>query len=84
MLTMQLLLLLVSVVHYVAVRVAMGNLISGSLELLWALAWHGAALVPMIKFGEDQLLLPWAACTASTSELIGEDSHVIISLDASQ
>ena len=57
---------------------------SGSLELPWALAWHGAALVLVRQSGEDQLLLPWVDCTASTSEVIGEDSHVIISLDAIQ
>ena len=28
--------------------------------------------------------MPWADCSVSTSELIGEDSPVIISLDVSQ
>ena len=60
-----------------------GKFGSGLLELPWALAWYGTVLVQVSQFGEDQLLLPWADCTGSTSELICEDSRVIISLDAS-
>ena len=51
------------------------------LELPWALARHGAALVPMSSFGEDQLLLPWAYCSTGTGELIGEDLPMIIRLE---
>ena len=50
------------------------------LELPWTLAWHGAALVPMSQFGEDQMLLPWADCIACTNELIGEDLPMMIRL----
>ena len=50
-----------------------GNLVM-MLELPWALAWHGVAPVSVSQFGEDQLLLRWGDRTASTSELIGEDS----------
>ena len=57
-----------------------GNLVM-MLELPWALAWHGVARVPVSQFSEDQLLLPWADCSASTSELIGEDLPVIIRLE---
>ena len=57
-----------------------GNLVM-MLELPWALAWHGAALVPMSQFGEDQLLLPWVDYSSGTNELIGEDLLVIIRIE---
>ena len=54
------------------------------LELPWGLVSIGVALVPVSRFGEDQLPLPWADCSTGTSELIGEDLSAIISLDAGQ
>ena len=48
-------------------------------ELPWVLVGIGVALVPVsYRFGEDQLLLPWADYTLGTSELIGEDLGVIM------
>ena len=59
---------------------------SGSefLGLKWSLAWQAQYWYQWASFGEDQLLWPWADCTPGTSELIGEDLGVIISLDSSQ
>ena len=52
------------------------------LELPWELVSIGVMLVPVSRIGEDQLSLPWADCSTSTSELIGEDWSAIIRLDA--
>ena len=46
------------------------------------LAWATPVLVS--QFCEHHLLLPWADCSAGTSELIGEDLPVIIRLECQQ
>ena len=59
--------------------------VMNSVELPWALVGIGAVLVPMSQFWRGPVILqPWADCRASTNELIGEDSPVIIRLDANQ
>ena len=51
----------------------------------WALIGIGAVLVPMSQIWRGPVILqPWADCRTSTNELIGEDSSVIIRLDANQ
>ena len=62
---------------------AVGNPGPG-LGLPWALVGTGAGLVPVSQFWRGPILQPWADYTASTNELIGEDSRVIIRLGANQ
>ena len=59
--------------------------VSMSVGLPWALVGIGAALVPMSQIWRGPIMLqPWADYRTSTNELIGEDSPVIIRLDANQ
>ena len=56
-----------------------------SVGLPWALVGIGAVLVPMSQIWRGPVILqPWADYRTSTNELIGEDSPVIIRLDANQ
>ena len=57
---------------------------SWHLGLPWALVGIGAGLVPMSQLLARTSPQPWADCTASTNELIGEDSRVIIRLGANR
>ena len=52
------------------------------MELPWELVWHKAALVPVSQLSVRTSCYALGGLHPGTSELIGEDLDVVISLDA--
>ena len=54
------------------------------LELPWELVWHRVALVPLSQLSARTSCCALDGLHPGTSELIGEDLDVVISLDANK